>query len=372
MKKQLLNFTVLLFALFFMGCPDLPTPLNPPPGGEDTTVVVNPPQGVLDLLVGVTSSPKTHDHMDDITHINPRLFRAYYLIEKDMPKGTVPSSATFVATPLEYDKTLDWHVYSNFKRFEKFSEKLGTDQKIMLSTETIIMPDGSQSKFPNKNYLYAQWGSDEKIIEWVHVFIENMNNAIGENKWIWQLSSEPWITDWQKIQKAYIKGWETFEGVKPVLATAALPLGQGQESNKYFEGELTDFVPVEFRDKFTYLTFHSYSLDNKNEWVKDTGINKKDIDAAVKFRDDHMPKAILRMTEFNFPLEVDEVVDQDYQFTHVKEVIDYCKTQNGFDAVYLFNYLPLATNGVFDDCYVVKKNSDFKTKTYDLLDLIEN
>lgn len=318
------------------------------------------------LIVGVTGGAEVHDHYTKINvPSHPLHWRAYYLQSKDHEYNTYPSEVNFKVAPKEYDSSLGWHVYENQNRFRSIAklQKENPGSTLMISTENLYGPNGEYYGFPNKNWRFSHWGSQEKIIQWTKMFISNMNTALGEGNWIWQLSSEPWDVDWQQVQKGYIEGWLSFPASqRPQLATPALPIGQGSATetgtNQYFKGTLQDFVPAEYRKYYSYVCTHAYALDNHNNWVNDPSIPIAVIQKAVLFRNTYMPHAKVRVTETGYP-----ATDQDIQYQHIKEILSYCEEEKALDAVYLYNYLQLPGGGVFDNCYIADTEKQ-PTKAY--------
>jgi len=278
------------------------------------------------LLVGTTNGPETHDHLKVFKHLElSAINRAYYLLEKDFPKMTVPKDHIVKLIPTKEGGTVDFkgydnypdtvlkdetekqyysRVYGNFVRMKNFFEATYKGYPLMISTETIVGPDGKFRTFPNKNHYTEEW-TKKTITAWVEHFIHKMNIACGIGNWIWQLSSEPWDEDWQQIQRWYVEAWlDIYPSIRPKLATAALPIGQDETfpigSNKYFGRPLTEYVPEDLRPYFSIVCFHAYALTSRNEWTDNPEIPIAVGEQAIKFRNKYMPHCEVSCTEHNF------------------------------------------------------------------------
>ena len=58
--------------------------------------ITEPPVETNPIQVGATTGYELKDHIKKYDFKHPKQFRPYYLIEKDIPKGTYPKDATFI------------------------------------------------------------------------------------------------------------------------------------------------------------------------------------------------------------------------------------------------------------------------------------
>lgn len=349
-----------------VGVPGIPIDTTPvvvvPP--DDTTPIIEPPSDGLKLYF--TADPGVTDFMFEINTGDkklPRGLRTYWLQDKENPPNTVPADVEYITPPKKYDKTLPWRVYSNFIRMRGARDAIdsqGETDVIMISTENIFGPNGIIYGFPNKNWPTNAWGrtpeaAKAKIKEWARAFIDGNNNYIGVGSWVWQFSSEPWDIDWQFVQAAYYEAWlETPVELRPKLASAALPIGQGETTeegtNKWFDGELTDFIPEYMRKDISIVCVHAYALDNL-KWVDDPSIATDIIQRALDFTAEYLPHANVQVTEFGYP-----GTDQETQYNHLKAIIDWCKTKPRINKMYAFNLIQINSNDIFNDCFFTYKD----------------
>ena len=333
------------------------------------------------VMVGVTGGPETTDHYPTIrVASHPRLQRLYYLQDKDQPKGTYPRDVEFKKVP-EEDGVEKWFAYSNFDRFQKVARVLNADlqpAKPMISTENIVAP-GGWKKFPNKNWSFADWGSKDKVKEWSFAFIDRMNRVFGPGQWIWQLSSEPWLTDWHPVRDAYMDVYISLPvDQRPVLAWPALPIGQGdaneEGTNKYYPEKLTDYVPAKYRKYISIICIHAYALDNRNEFVDNHDIVLDVVNRGVAFTREYLPHAKVRITEMGHPAYTkkgeDKIEIQQKQYTHIKSVLDKLEAIPEVEAAYLYNYVENQSDDVFQPCFLASKTNLPKI-SYELVDQVE-
>lgn len=292
---------------------------NNPSGGT-----TDPPKDDYELLVGYTAGAEYTDQPQRYQGVPvDGDLRFFYWMDKDGEfDGVLPKDNTYISAITESENGKpNWSRFSNWDRLHKFKLRLPADHTPpIISTEAAFHPiTETLFEYPNKNFLYAEWGdtpeqANAKIREWVLMFVANMNDVWGKRKWYWQFSSEPWPKDgdWLDVQDAYFATWlELPESDRPMLATPALPL--------HHAVDLQEFVPSEMRPYIDLVCSHPYPLRD-NRFVNEPQLIIDDMNLTKAFRDAYLPNAELAFTELGFPNNSEQT-----QYDVLKTGIDHAR-----------------------------------------------
>ena len=347
MSVTLIYRVVILFCAALVSCAKEPIQALEPVVEDEVPMRILP--------VGVTMGLETVDHLtEDLEGCDcPSIIRFFYHQDKDLPRFVAPVDYDEDIRPVreitEPDYSTRYYELSNWIRLRRLKETCPNSLYI-ISTEIAVDPTTRElSTFPNRNFRFAQWGSEAKVAEWAYAFVANVNDVLGVGTWYWQLSSEPWDTDWHRVRDAY---WATLDSmgdqIRPLVMSPALPIGQDDGSgfgvNRWYEGTIATYLGGRGRD-YDAISMHAYPLEGLT-WTADPRLVLGKVKQGLEIRDQFAPDAKFFMTEFGVPHTWAPAEDMARCVIEALEALLV-------DGVTMYNYAEGQGEGThFEDCYL--------------------
>jgi len=329
-----------------------PTVTNP-----EQPDTVQPPVTNHKIALGVTFGNQIDHYTSDMDV--PIYGRQFYYKSKDKPNGIPFKDYDFVPlVDLKMPVGIGWDstMAENAFRVEKASNIFS---QLSVSLEEVLDLNGDFHPFPFKDTPYDQYGSNEReVTAKVSEYIEAWLITHGKRVERLELGNEPWGYEkwqWKVIERAAINTWKAFDGPKPLLASAAVPVGQGRD------GDLASFFNLDLIDNYSVITGHLYPIEHgKFLTDKDAiiALMIKQIDILMDFHAKYAPHTDVHITETGVPIQLDDEWFYKWMF-------DYCYKYEAIKVIFAYNYQEIPTPP-FDNMHMVDSNKK-NTPTFDYL-----
>lgn len=324
----------------------------------DTVSVITPPVNTNKIKFGVTYGASIDHHT---TQVLPNYGRLFYYKEKDKPDGIpfylydfIPLFNLQMPVGISWDSTMAENAF----RVEKASKLFTT---LSVSLEEVVSLIGTFHKFPFKDTPYDEYGrTDAEVDEVVYSYITKWLITNGTRVEILELGNEPWgytRAQWKVIEAASIRAYVDYDGPKPLLASAAVPVGQGNTNTK---DNITSFFNFSLIKEYDILTAHFYPIQNGQFLTSRSEIMesmKMQIKCLMEFHAEYAPHTDIYLTETGVP------VGDDLWF--YQWLFEYCSQFDAIKVIYAYNYNPIPTPP-FENLYMVDTSYQH-TDTYNYL-----
>jgi len=311
--------------------------------------------------VGTQFYVNTTNNIDHYPNLRGKGARYFWNVEHDLPfngilqnGGKMAKNHTFIPTNEMNDCIgVDYNgsMCDNAMRVKKLSNQFDI---VMVVPQAVKNPFDFWLNWPNKFIAMWIWG-DTGGLQYAKIkehFLALLWSTHGNIDFV-QIANEPWgmsPAQYNIVESARVDAWleyntsqglslDDYEQFTPKLVTAAMPIGQGLQTELSFQ----NLANSKFAKYYYSVAVHGYNRTPMSEWSSDASITNEIIDMALEFCRVYMPHCSLQITETGAP---NDIIDQ-----HIQSLKAKTSEEEGIDIVWLYN--------LFSDGSDIFKNSFF-------------
>ena len=361
---------------------------------QQDTVIVKSGQQILIIGKGSTDEPtieepddthfyiNTTNNIDHYPNIKGKGVRYFWNVEHDLPArgilkdgGKLARDHTFIPTTeqnnclgVNYDGTM----CDNATRIERLSTQF---EVICVVPQSVRGPFENWLQWPSKFVALWIWGNTpgEQYTNIRAHFLALLWSTHGRVKFA-QIANEPWSMtpeEYNIVESARMDAWieynldqgrtlDDYESFTPKLITAAMPIGQGLQTQLTFQ----NLANSRFSKYYHSVGVHAYNKNAMGEWSTNESISNGIIDLALEFCKEYMPHCQLQVTETGAP---QAMIDQ-----HIVSLRAKAIANESIYAYWLYNLFSDNSGPLyFGDLFFVDKDGN-PTETAIKYNLISN